>query len=817
MTSASTRRRARRFDALFADPRTYMWVVAADGTLERANETALSLVDADAETVRGAAFWTLSWWASEETRGRVETAVDRALDGESVAFEASLSGGATADVSVRPVPGPDGETESLVVEGVDTTERAELERELRRSEELHRVTLNNMTDTVLVTDDEGAFTYVCPNVHFIFGYSADRIREMGTIDELLGSEFFDRDELESEGVLTNVETTATDEAGREHTLLVNVREVSIQGGTTLFSCRDVTKRKQRERALTTLHRTARELLYAETRHDIAEAVVASAADALDLPAAAVYLLDTDENVLRPAASSPAMDDLAGPLTPAAPTADSLVGATFVDGEARTLADGHESAPFADPAVELRGGVFVPLGDHGVLVAGTDGDDAFDEVTEELADLLAATTEAALDRVERESELRAQDRELQRRNRQLTRLNRINDIIREIDRVLVRAETRTEVERAVCERLTDDDRFAFAWIADRDPPGGEVRPRAWAGDENGYLDAVDVAGDDAAEPAARTVTSGDPTVVQNAATDIRAEPWRSEALSRDYGSVVSVPLAHDDFDYGALTVYATHPRAFDDTSLAVLEELGETIASAVGSVERKNALLNDDVVELEYRTRDAGCVPLRLARAADCTLELEGGVHRDADGVRAFVTVSGAETDAVVAAAADSVAVRDAREIASGGDDGDGGLVQLRLAESFVAAPLADRGAVLRTLRATPEGAHLTVEVPSRLDVRAVDDLLSRTYADAELLAQRERRRGGRSDRVRDRFLDSLTDRQLEVTRAAFHAGFFESPRERSGEELAAALDISPAAFHSHLRTVQRKLFVALFEETSPGG
>jgi predicted DNA binding protein len=418
-------------------------------------------------------------------------------------------------------------------------------------------------------------------------------------------------------------------------------------------------------------------------------------------------------------------------------------------------------------------------------------------------------------VERESELRTRDRELQRRNRQLTRLNRVNDIIREIDRALVRAETREEIEHAVCERLTDDDRFAFAWIAGRDARSDALRPRAWAGTERGYLDAAGVTDPDGAtEPAARTVAGGDPTVVQNVATDLRAAPWRSEALSRDYGSVASVPLAYDEFDYGALTVYATRPDAFDDTALAVLEELGETIASAVGSVERKNALLNDDMVELEYATRDAGCVFLRLAREADCSLELEGGVHRDADGVRAFVTVAGASPAAVVEAAADAVAVRDAREIAT---DADGGLVQLRLAESFVATSLAERGATLRSLRADAEEARLVVEVPSRLDVRAVDDLVSRTYADADLLAQRERRRDEGSARVRDRFLDALTDRQLEVARAAFHGGFFESPREQTGEELAAALGISPAAFHSHVRTIQRKLFVALFEESTAAG
>jgi len=190
-----------------------------------------------------------------------------------------------------------GDLVSIIVEGVDITERVDL-TDIRQSEKLHRVTLNNMTDTVLITNEAGEYTYVCPNVHFIFGYTADEIHEQETIDDLLGKNLFDRDELAKEGVLKNIETTAIDKAGREHTLLVNVREVSIQGGTLLFSCRDITKRKQREEALATLHETTRDF-YAGTHQEIAQHIVDDTPGVLDLDASAVYLFDADTNVSNP--------------------------------------------------------------------------------------------------------------------------------------------------------------------------------------------------------------------------------------------------------------------------------------------------------------------------------------------------------------------------------------------------------------------------------------------------------------------------------------------------------------------------------------
>ena len=52
---------------------------------------------------------------------------------------------------------------------------------LRESEALYRITLQNMSDAVFITDDAGVFTFICPNVDVIFGYSHDEVRTMGRI------------------------------------------------------------------------------------------------------------------------------------------------------------------------------------------------------------------------------------------------------------------------------------------------------------------------------------------------------------------------------------------------------------------------------------------------------------------------------------------------------------------------------------------------------------------------------------------------------------------------------------------------------------
>ncbi|WP_435125762.1 bacterio-opsin activator domain-containing protein [Halobaculum sp. D14] len=807
------RDRARQFDSIFHDARTATWVLSPDGELVRMNQTAREMADAATETLVGEPFWTLPCWSRPDgLQTDVKRIVETAIDGEfgnAVVMRSPGSSPRVVELSVRPVENEHGALVSLVVEGVDITNRVELEQDLRQSEELHRVTLNNMTDTVLMTDEDGAYTYVCPNVHFIFGYTVEEIRELGTIDALLGSDLFDREELAEEGSLKNIECTVTDKAGREHTLLVNVREVSIQDGTLLYSCRDITKRKQREEALATLQETARDFLYAETHREIAQHVVEDTASVLGFDASAVYLFDAETNDLDPAASSPTMRELNGPVPSVHATGETLPSYSFVNDEPLFFDDVHDADRLDNRATELRSTAYIPLGDHGVFVSGSADVDAFDEVTRELADLLAATAEAAFDRVTRESRLREQDRALQQQNDRLTALNRVNETIREIDQALVQAETREEIHHTVCDRLTADDRFSFAWVGTRDARTETVTPEAWAGDERGYLDSRPFSvGPSGVEPAGRTAATGELTIIDDVSARLREEAWRKEALSRDYLSVVSIPLVYNNLTYGVLTVYAETQNEFEAMTREVLEELGETIASAISGIERKNALLTTAMTRVEFEAADASFVLSRLARDAECTLSYQGGAQQTETGSTVFVTVEDASLDAVAAAARSLVAVDDAQQISA---DSSGGVLRLQLSEPFLAQTLANHGAVFRSASVTPSATTLVVDIPESVTVRHVTKLTEDAVGAVELRSK-QRRDLGTELNLSSRFFEALTDRQLEVLQTAYYSGFFESPRESSGEDVAETLGISASAFYQHSRAVQRKLFAAMFEE-----
>lgn len=66
------------------------------------------------------------------------------------------------------------------------------------------------------------------------------------------------------------------------------------------------------------------------------------------------------------------------------------------------------------------------------------------------------------------------------------------------------------------------------------------------------------------------------------------------------------------------------------------------------------------------------------------------------------------------------------------------------------------------------------------------------------------RRLGTYDGRRDP-LEELTDRQEEVIRTAYDAGYYEVPREASTEEVAAELEVDSSTVAEHLQRAERNL------------
>uniref|UniRef100_UPI003F579214 PAS domain S-box protein n=1 Tax=Halosimplex halobium TaxID=3396618 RepID=UPI003F579214 len=599
------------------------------------------------------------------------------------------------------------------------------------------------------------------------------------------------------------------------------------------SIQDITEQKERELALESLHEATRGLLGVETDEETAELVVETARSVLDVAGVAVYLLDDSANRLDAVACSEGFERLCDADPVPAGAADSLLWNTYVTGTPTVFDDTGTVAESGVFGPEVSGGLLVPLGDHGVFVVATEGR-AVGGATRQLAETLVATTEAAFDRLASERTLRERDAELAEQNARLRRQIGITDLIRRIDQSLIQAESRETIEAAVCDRLVESDDVAFAWIGGLDAAGNAVEPSAWAGDGAEYLDAVDLAtGEAAAEPAVRTAVSETPTVVGNVVDDLKREDWRKAALAREFHSVVSVPLAFEEYFYGVLTVYASEPDDFGDLEREVFAELGENIAHSINAAETQRALHTDQRVELSLSFDADDDVLGRLARAAGCRVAFEGLAAHSESETGLFVTTSGASVAAVTDVLDDLVSVRDYRlvgepEAAGDGDgepdgtdaDTDGGaseaLFEVTVGGDALAAEFVRHGASPRSIRADPEGVEAVVDVSPGTDVRAFVEMLGETYASVELTSRRTVERSGDDRRAGSAF-DALTDRQLEVLRTAYYAGFFEWPRTSTGEDVAEMLGVSQPTVNRHLRVGQQRLLERLFEDHPAAG
>ncbi len=175
---------------------------------------------------------------------------------------------------------------------------------------------------------------------------------------------------------------------------------------------------------------------------------------------------------------------------------------------------------------------------------------------------------------------------------LRELRRINAVIREINRVIVRSTDRGTLERTVCERFVESDPYTFAWIAEADPETGIVSPRATAGNEVDYLEDIEITTDESPTgmgPTGRAFRTGEPQCMQNILLDERFTPWRETALEYGYRSSAALPIAFGDTIFGVLNLYADRPFAFDEREISVLEELADDIGFSIAAIQTRAEL------------------------------------------------------------------------------------------------------------------------------------------------------------------------------------------------------------------------------------
>jgi PAS domain S-box-containing protein len=739
-------------------------------------------------------------------------------DGEEIAGQARIEvDGEDRWLSVNGAPlyGEDGETTSAVFSLQDVTEQREREQRLQQYEAV----MQTVSDGVYALDDEGRFVLVNDAYADLLGYERS---------ELIGepaSEFVSERITDAASSLQEqIEADGAEEATLEATLTTASGEkVPIEARIVLYELgdgrhgragvvRDITERKRREERLAQLNEIGQSLTTAETPTEVADIVVQGAREVLNLPLTTVEYYNESEGRLVSAARTDELRDLVGEA-PVFESEEDLPWHVFAASERQVVSNVEEDTLVDSGETPLESGIVLPLGTHGVFIAGATNPDAFTDSDVQFARILVANALAALDRVDREQELREKTEVLREHNESLERINRLNSVIRNLTQQLTQASTREEIETAVCKELSSADPYVFAWIGEERSTTDEIEPRTWAGREDGYLDAITVTareGETAEGPAGTAIQTLEPAVQNNLQSDPPFEPWRTEALRRDYRSSISVPLTYRDTMYGLLNIYADETGVFDKMEVAVLDELGEMIGYAINAIERKKALVSDTAVELTFDLSDKSVPALEFAAEVGAEFEFETLVEQSNGSIRAFFTVSRADHDTVYdfckrAPTVDKVSLL---------TEVDGGhRYEAVVSGSGFLGQLISYGAHPTEMTANPTGGRVTVEFPKSGDIQSFTRMFTREYDGAELVSRKEYDRPVQTrEQFEANYKERLTERQLEVVKTAYFNGFFEWPRDTSGKELAAKLDVSQPTVSRHIRNSERKLLDTVFED-----
>ena len=180
--------------------------------------------------------------------------------------------------------------------------------------------------------------------------------------------------------------------------------------------------------------------------------------------------------------------------------------------------------------------------------------------------------------------------------ELRRVNRALQTTSACNQVIVRAMEEFQLLQDMCGILVREGGYRMAWVgyAEHDE-GKSVRPVAHAGFDEGYLQAANITWADTERgrgPTGTAIRTRTVVVATKHSDRAQSRPWREEQLKRGYASGIALPILLNDSVFGALTIYAEAPDAFDPAEIQLLTDLAQDLAYGIQTLrtraERKRA-------------------------------------------------------------------------------------------------------------------------------------------------------------------------------------------------------------------------------------
>lgn len=191
---------------------------------------------------------------------------------------------------------------------------------------------------------------------------------------------------------------------------------------------------------------------------------------------------------------------------------------------------------------------------------------------------------------------------------LRKSNRMYKLLSGCNQFLLRASNEWNFLHGICRTLVAVGEYQSAWVGFSEGGADEIlRPVASAGFEAGYLESLNITWADSEPgrgPIGTAIRTGRTCIVNESPHDSNEAAWREEAVRRDYGSMIALPLSINGQPLGALNIYAKKPDAFDAGEVKLLEELAADLAYGIASYRARVHLAQtvNDLREAEQSLR-----------------------------------------------------------------------------------------------------------------------------------------------------------------------------------------------------------------------
>lgn len=221
-------------------------------------------------------------------------------------------------------------------------------------------------------------------------------------------------------------------------------------------------------------------------------------------------------------------------------------------------------------------------------------------------------------------------------------------------------------------------------------------------------------------------------------------------------------------------------------------------------------MDDSVAaEVEFTFQDSELYLLDISDETGCRFELELVRPWTNRTVLEHYTTHGAAPDEIQKRLEQAPEVKDSSLI----DHANGvGRFELRTTGQLT-KQLAVAGSILTDITVVEGVGKLKTVIPPHTDASTVIETFLEAFPSAELTGRRTTSCAAMfstEDQFISNLLSELTEKQRQALEVAHGHGYFESPRQSTGQDIAADLGISSATFSQHLRAGLDKILRNLF-------